>query len=154
MPSSPGSVVLARAHPLTKTQAMEPSRQTWSSYGPPYPLGRWSLMYTLCTRGRVGDTTISKLREKLRFETATKSVYDCWHSLLHRKHEQGNYSNTVSMQQKSRKRLHDKAPIQRLHDKALIQFFPSKFLGGELLYSYTTCAFHYSLRMYTWPPPW
>ena len=22
---------------------MEPSRQTWSSYGPPYPLGRWSL---------------------------------------------------------------------------------------------------------------
>ena len=21
---------------------MEPSRQTWSSYGPPYPLGRWS----------------------------------------------------------------------------------------------------------------
>ena len=20
---------------------MEPSRQTWSSYGPPYPLGRW-----------------------------------------------------------------------------------------------------------------
>ena len=36
------SVGLARAHPLTKTQAMEPSRQTWSSYGPPYPLGRWS----------------------------------------------------------------------------------------------------------------
>ena len=42
MPSSPGSVGLARAHPVTKTQAMEPSRQTWSSYGPPYPLGRWS----------------------------------------------------------------------------------------------------------------
>ena len=21
---------------------MEPSRQTWSSYGPPYPLGHWS----------------------------------------------------------------------------------------------------------------
>ena len=42
MPSSPGSVGRARAHPLTKTQAMEPSRQTWSSYGPPYPLGRWS----------------------------------------------------------------------------------------------------------------
>ena len=41
MPSSPGSVGLARAHPLTSTQAMEPSRQTWSSYGPPYPLGRW-----------------------------------------------------------------------------------------------------------------
>ena len=41
MPSSPGSVGLARAHPLTKNQAMEPSRQTWSSYGPPYPLGRW-----------------------------------------------------------------------------------------------------------------
>ena len=42
MSSSPGSVGLARAHPLTKTQAMEPSRQTWCSYGPPYPLGRWS----------------------------------------------------------------------------------------------------------------
>ena len=40
--SSPGSVGLVRAHPLTKTQAMEPSRQTWPSYGPPYPLGRWS----------------------------------------------------------------------------------------------------------------
>ena len=40
--SSPGTVGLARAHPLTKIQAMEPSRQTWSSYGPPYPLGRWS----------------------------------------------------------------------------------------------------------------
>ena len=40
--SSPGSVGLARPHPLTKTQAMKPSRQTWSSYGPPYPLGRWS----------------------------------------------------------------------------------------------------------------
>ena len=45
MSSSPGSVGLARAHPLTKTQAMEPSRQTWSSYGPPYPLGRWSSSY-------------------------------------------------------------------------------------------------------------
>ena len=42
MSSSPGTVGLALAHPLTKTQAMEPSRQTWSSYGPPYPLGRWS----------------------------------------------------------------------------------------------------------------
>ena len=42
MSSFPCSVGLARAHPLTKTQAMEPSRQTWSSYGPPYPLGRWS----------------------------------------------------------------------------------------------------------------
>ena len=38
----PGSVGFAQAHPLTKTQAMEPSRQTWSSYSPPYPLGRWS----------------------------------------------------------------------------------------------------------------
>ena len=37
-----GVVWLARAHPLTKTQAMEPSRETRSSYGPPYPLGRWS----------------------------------------------------------------------------------------------------------------
>ena len=43
MSSSPGSVGLARAHPLTETLAMEPSRQTWSSYGPPCPLGRWSL---------------------------------------------------------------------------------------------------------------
>ena len=42
MPSSPGSMGLARAHPLTKSQATEPSRQTWSRYGPPYPLGRWS----------------------------------------------------------------------------------------------------------------
>ena len=42
MSFSPGSVELARVHPLTKTHAMEPSRQTWSSYGPPYPLGRWS----------------------------------------------------------------------------------------------------------------
>ena len=42
MSSSPASVGLARAHPLTKTQALEPSRQTWSSNGPPYPLGRWS----------------------------------------------------------------------------------------------------------------
>ena len=47
MSSSPGSVGLARAHPLTKTQAMEPSRQTLSSYGPPYPLGRWSLLLFL-----------------------------------------------------------------------------------------------------------
>ena len=64
MPSSPGSVVLARAHPLTKTQAMEPSRQTWSSYGPPYPLGRWSsrlavpaccipVYYIIHTRGTI-----------------------------------------------------------------------------------------------------
>ena len=41
MSSSPGIVGLARAHPLTKTQAVEPSRQTWSSHGPPYPLERW-----------------------------------------------------------------------------------------------------------------
>ena len=34
-----------RAHPLTKTQAMEPSRRTRSSYGPPYPLGRWSRLW-------------------------------------------------------------------------------------------------------------
>ena len=47
MPSSPGSVGLARAHPLTKTQAMASSRQTWSSYGPPYPLGRWSALSAL-----------------------------------------------------------------------------------------------------------
>ena len=40
-PSSPGSVGLARARPPAKTQAMEPSRQARSSYGPPYPLGRW-----------------------------------------------------------------------------------------------------------------
>ena len=30
------------SHPETPSQAMEPSRQTRSSYGPPYPLGRWS----------------------------------------------------------------------------------------------------------------
>ena len=40
--SLPGSVGLARAHPLTKTEAMRPSRRTWSSYRPPYPFGRWS----------------------------------------------------------------------------------------------------------------
>ena len=40
--SSPGSVGLARAHPPTKTQATEPSRQTWSNCGPPYPFRRWS----------------------------------------------------------------------------------------------------------------
>ena len=42
MPSSSGSVGLARAHPLTQTQAMGPSRQTRASTGQPYPLGRWS----------------------------------------------------------------------------------------------------------------
>ena len=41
-PSTPGCVGLVRAHPLTKTQALEPSRQTRSSYGPLYPLRRWS----------------------------------------------------------------------------------------------------------------
>ena len=41
MPASPGSVGLAWAQPLTKSQAMRPSLQTRSSYGPPYPLGRW-----------------------------------------------------------------------------------------------------------------
>ena len=57
--SSPASVGLARAHPLTKTQAMKPSRQTWSSYGPPYPLGRWcsgvvrSFTYRLGMGGRL-----------------------------------------------------------------------------------------------------
>ena len=44
-PSSPSSVGLARDHPLTKTQATEPSRQTRSSYGPLYPLGRWSPLW-------------------------------------------------------------------------------------------------------------
>ena len=47
MPSHPGSVGLARAHPLAKAQAIEPSRQTWSSYGPPHPLGRWSPAYSI-----------------------------------------------------------------------------------------------------------
>ena len=60
MSSSPGSVGLARAHPLTKTQAMEPSRQTWSSHGPPYPLGRWSCARTnehvAASKPRGGDT--------------------------------------------------------------------------------------------------
>ena len=36
--SPPGSVGLARAHSLTKTEAMRPSHRTWSSYGLPYPL--------------------------------------------------------------------------------------------------------------------
>ena len=45
MPSSPGSVGLALAHPLTKTKAVESSRQTWSSYGSPYPLRRWFLLF-------------------------------------------------------------------------------------------------------------
>ena len=40
----PASVGLARAHPQTKAQAVEPSRQTWSSYGPSYPLGRWHVV--------------------------------------------------------------------------------------------------------------
>ena len=60
MPSSPGNAGLARAHPLTKTQAMEPSRQTWSSHGPPYPLGRWSCARTnehvAASKPRGGDT--------------------------------------------------------------------------------------------------
>ena len=39
--SSPsGSVGLARAYPLTKTEAMRPSGRIWSSYDPPYPWGR------------------------------------------------------------------------------------------------------------------
>ena len=49
MSSSPGSVGLARARPLTKKQAMEPSRQTWSSYGPPYlPVGALVLRSNPC----------------------------------------------------------------------------------------------------------
>ena len=40
-PSTPGSVGLARGHPLTKNQALQPSGQTRSSYCPPYPLERW-----------------------------------------------------------------------------------------------------------------
>ena len=42
IPSRPGNVGHARAYPSTKAQALEPSRQTRSSYGPPFPLGRWS----------------------------------------------------------------------------------------------------------------
>ena len=34
---------------------MEPSRQTWSSYGPPYPLGRWSSMRIGKRRSRTRD---------------------------------------------------------------------------------------------------
>ena len=52
MISSPGSVRLARAYPLTKGQAMEFFRQTRSSYGPPYPLGRWSSV-AFAHRGRI-----------------------------------------------------------------------------------------------------
>ena len=51
--SSPGSVGLARAHSRTKTQAIEPSRQTRSSYGPLYPLGRWSPERVLHVFGRL-----------------------------------------------------------------------------------------------------
>ena len=69
MSSSPGSVGLARAHPLTKTQAMEPSRQTWSSYGPPYPLGRWSSVVQLSNlqnvRGECFNTQVAELTEKV-----------------------------------------------------------------------------------------
>ena len=57
MPSSPGSVGLARAHPLTKTQAMEPSRQTRSYYGPPYLWGvgrRWIVPEMVATPASVG----------------------------------------------------------------------------------------------------
>ena len=43
MPSSQASLGLVRTHPLTKPPSMPPSRRTRSSYGPPYPLGRWSL---------------------------------------------------------------------------------------------------------------
>ena len=39
--SPPDSVALARAHPPAKTEGMGPSRPAWSSYGQPYPLGRW-----------------------------------------------------------------------------------------------------------------
>ena len=39
--SLPGSVGLARAHPLTKTEAMRPPRRTRYCYGAHYPLGRW-----------------------------------------------------------------------------------------------------------------
>ena len=34
----PGSVGLAQAHPPTKTAFL----RSWSSHGPPHPLGRWS----------------------------------------------------------------------------------------------------------------
>ena len=62
MPSSPGpgSVGLARAHPLTKTQAMEPSRQTQSSHGPPYqPVGALVLnIVVVSVYIRMYDTSI------------------------------------------------------------------------------------------------
>ena len=58
-PSSPVSVGLARAYPLTKTQAVEPSRQTRSSYGPPYRLGRWSSAVGRVHIVRIGYTEYS-----------------------------------------------------------------------------------------------
>ena len=66
---------LARAHPLTKTQAMEPSRQTRSSYGPPYPLGRWSsVTFARFSPAPVGLFSRSRLRgtQGVRLYTTTQ----------------------------------------------------------------------------------
>ena len=65
MPSSPGSVGLARAHPQTNTQVLEPSRQTRSCYGPPYPLGRWSSAFNV--QVYVGALVLSIQRTSIRW---------------------------------------------------------------------------------------
>ena len=67
-----GSVGLARAHPLAKSEAMEPSRQTWSSYGPTYTLGRWSSEVILV----VPDSEDSFLRRNKPILAGLVSSYD------------------------------------------------------------------------------
>ena len=59
-----GMMGLARVHPLTKTQAMEPSRQTRSSDGPPYPLGRWSCSTCSTPRNPTGGHPEGTRRRK------------------------------------------------------------------------------------------
>ena len=100
MPTSPGSVGLARAHPLTKTHVMKPSRHTWSSYGPPYPLGCWSSVrqevYSRTTRPRNKHTltiihTIPAARLPFRHEQSSshsaclkssKHIIKCFYEAL------------------------------------------------------------------------
>ena len=64
----PGSVRLAQAHPLTKPTATR--NQPWSSYGPPYPFGRWSsalasvyyVIFTTAPRFFAGEPKYKKVR--------------------------------------------------------------------------------------------
>ena len=60
MPSSPSGVRLARAHPLTKTHAVAPVRQTRSSNGPPNPLG--CLFWLLICSGSYGQRHPGSIR--------------------------------------------------------------------------------------------